>query len=360
MCALQLALQLSGVASDMLPPPPPPCTDKDFAAGQCMRLVTMTDKAKSDGAVCLDGSPGVFYWHPATDPKHENDWILSFKGDGWCYDAQDCLGRSKNGFGGSDFLSNVTTGWNGGILSGNDKDFGGFNKVILENCDGASLTGDMTEPLMVSNHAQPEEPAVPIFFRGRRIRDAIFATLLDPQGPYGMHKAENVLLTGCSSGGLAAYLHSDWAHALMVRSAPSLKRFKTLGVSGFFLQHDSVQGLPVYQTQMANVMQMQNTTGALNPACLAARSEDKAWECMFAQNSYAVTKVPTFVENSALDMWQMWCIYGAAPLSGFPNATSSMNGNCSESTIRCDKRFLFLSRFVLKTISFTKTGSGQT
>ena len=92
------------------PPPPPTCPDNDFAAGNCMRLVTMTEKAKTDGAVCLDGSPGVFYWHPATDPKHKNDWILSFKGDGWCFDAQDCLGRSRNSFGGSDFLSNSTRG----------------------------------------------------------------------------------------------------------------------------------------------------------------------------------------------------------------------------------------------------------
>lgn len=290
-----------------------------------MRLV----RVANPGAVCLDGSPGVFYWHPATDPKHANDWILSFKGDGWCFDEQDCLGRSKTGFGGSDFLANVTNGWNGGVLSGDDKDFGGFNKVILENCDGASLTGDLTDPLMVMDHARPGEPAVPIYFRGRQIRDAIFETLLDPQEPYGMGKAENVLLTGCSSGGLAAYLHSDWAHALMSERAPNLQRFKTLGVSGFFLQHDSVEGKPVYQTQMANVMKIQNSSGALNPDCLAARPADMAWECMFAQNSYAVTKVPTFVENSALDMWQMWCIYGAAPIAGFPNTNSSMNGNCS-------------------------------
>ena len=76
-------------------------------------------------------------------------------------------------------------------------------------------------------------------------------------------------------------------------------------------------------------MKIQNTSGALNPDCLAARPASKAWECMFAQNSYAVTKVPTFVENSALDMWQMWCIYGAAPISGFPSPNSSINGNCS-------------------------------
>ena len=176
---------------------------------------------------------------------------------------------------------------------------------------------------------QDGEKQTPIYFRGRRIRDAIFQTLLDPTGPYGMSGAENVLLTGCSSGGLASYLHSDWAHDLLKKTATGLKKFKTLGISGFFLQHDTVEGLPVYQTQMANVMKIQNTTGALNPVCLAARSAHKAWECMFAQNNYAVTKVPTFVENSALDMWQMWCIYGSAPIAGFPNPTSGMNGNCS-------------------------------
>lgn len=177
---------------------------------------------------------------------------------------------------------------------------------------GSSLTGDLTDPLMVTDHARPGEPAVPIYFRGRRIRDAIFETLLDPQGPYGMGKAENVLLTGCSSGGLAAYLHSDWAHALMSERAPNLRRFKTLGVSGFFLQHDSVEGKPVYQTQMANVMKIQNSSGALNPDCLAARPADMAWECMFAQNSYAVTKVRACVLAAHAahvpdDMCQMTC-----------------------------------------------------
>ena len=42
-----------------------------------------------------------------------------------------------------------------------------------------------------------------LWFRGRRILDAIMETLQQPQ--YGLAKATDVLLTGCSAGGLAAY-----------------------------------------------------------------------------------------------------------------------------------------------------------
>ena len=188
-------------------------------------------------AVLQDGSPGAFYWHPATNESHKNDWVLAYKGDGWCFDYADCLGRSKGGFGTSTQWANETHGWNGGILGGGDPVFGGMNKVIMENCDGASLTGDMDDPVMVPDG----EATTPLYFRGRRIRDAILDTLIED---HGLGKAENVLLTGCSSGGLAAYLHSDYVHEKIKAASPSLKKFKTLGVSGFFLQHDSVDKLP--------------------------------------------------------------------------------------------------------------------
>ena len=55
-----------------------------------MKLYKMHDFARSHGAVCLDGSPGAFYFRPATDPAHKNDWILHFKGAGWCYDKASC------------------------------------------------------------------------------------------------------------------------------------------------------------------------------------------------------------------------------------------------------------------------------
>ena len=289
-----------------------------------MRLVLMPSLAKSKGAVCLDGSPGGFYWRPATDPAHANDWLFHFKGAGWCYDEADCLSRSKMGFGSSKFWTNTTNGWSGGILSPADKDFGAFNKVILLYCDGASFTGDRAEPLSVQD---PDGGTSLLYFRGLRILHAAIETLQGPE--FGLTKAKTVLLTGCSSGGLATYLHQDALAARLRSIAPGIAKLRSAPVSGFFLQHNSVDGLPVYQKQMANIFKLSNSSGGVNQACIADRPEDRHWECMFAQNSYNYTKIATFVENSALDMWQTGCIFTAAPIAGFPNAESSINGNCS-------------------------------
>ena len=44
----------------------------------------LLDGTKTDpGAVCLDGSPGGFYFRPALTAEHKNDWLLHFKGAGW-------------------------------------------------------------------------------------------------------------------------------------------------------------------------------------------------------------------------------------------------------------------------------------
>jgi hypothetical protein len=60
-------------------------------------------------------------------------------------------------------------------------------------------------------------------------------------------KAETVLLTGCSAGGLATYLHTDYVHTLM----PSgVTKYGASAISGFFLLHPTVEKKPVYPTQV--------------------------------------------------------------------------------------------------------------
>eukprot|EP00041_Stephanoeca_diplocostata_P023702 m.587946 g.587946 ORF g.587946 m.587946 type:complete len:321 (+) comp22359_c1_seq8:213-1175(+) len=221
-----------------------------------MDLHLMHDFAASDGAVCLDGSPGAFYFRPATDPTHQNDWLFHFKGAGWCYDEQDCFGRSNMQFGSSTTWANTTGGWNGGILGPGDTVFGAFNKVVFLYCDGASFTGNRTDPVIVNGK--------PLYFRGLRIRNAILATLVRD---HGLGSARDVLLTGCSSGGLAAYMHSDNMRDTMQQLAPkTLRKFRTAPCSGFFLYHDNVVGVPVYQEQMKNIFELSNSSGAFDHA----------------------------------------------------------------------------------------------
>ena len=283
-----------------------------------MKLNMMTDKGNAPGgmgAVCLDGTDAGFYFSKATDDSKKNSWQLYFQGGGWCYDAEDCHQRSKTTLGSS--KSWAKTSSMGGIMSGDctvNPDYCNFNRVHMAYCDGNSFAGDATDPISVNG----EE----IYFRGRRIIDAVIQTLTEK---YDFGSATEVLLTGCSAGGLATYLHTDYVQTLM----PSgVTKYAASAISGFFLLHPTVAKLPVYPEQMENIFNISNATGGVNADCIAAQAPADKWKCNFAEFSYAYTKAPTFPLNSALDSWQTVCIYTAEPVPDFPKQTGTENGDC--------------------------------
>ena len=135
--------------------------------------------------------------------------------------------------------------------------------------------------------AQPESPALiryTLWFRGRRILDAVLETLRQPQ--YDLTKATDVLLTGCSAGGLATYLHTDYVGAHLRKIAPALRRFKAAPDAGFFLMQPNAEGLPVYPDQMREIFLLSNASGGVNAACIAAQTEGQEHLCNFAENNY--------------------------------------------------------------------------
>lgn len=87
----------------------------------------------------------------------------------------------------------------------------------LRYCDGGSFSGDS---------AYINDSSV-LYFRGQRIWDAIITDLLQK----GLAKAENVLLSGCSAGGLATFFHCD---SLKERLGGATT-VKCLSDAGFFL-----------------------------------------------------------------------------------------------------------------------------
>lgn len=99
--------------------------------GSVMNL-QMLNSTSSTGAVCLDGTPAGFYFAPASDPKNANDWQIYFQGGGWCYDEEDCWGRSKTNLGSS--KNWAPTSEMGGIMSddcASNPDFCNFNRVHM-------------------------------------------------------------------------------------------------------------------------------------------------------------------------------------------------------------------------------------
>jgi len=271
------------------------------------------------GAVCIDGSPAGYYFLPAADPKNKNDWQLYFEGGGWCYDEEDCLGRSAGNLGSSKKWPASKGG--GGIIDSNcanNPDFCNFNRVYMAYCDGNSFSGNRDEPVM--------HDGKPLYFRGRRIIDTVLAHLTEN---HGLGNAENVLLTGCSAGGLATYLHTDYVGDTLKAQVSSLKKYAAASISGFFLLHDTVENKPVYPTEMQYIFNLANSTHGVNDACIAAHQADgETWKCNFAEEAYAHTHSRTFPLNSALDSWQTACIYTSELAPNFPNQTGTENGVC--------------------------------
>mmetsp|Transcript_81905 Transcript_81905/g.155512 ORF Transcript_81905/g.155512 Transcript_81905/m.155512 type:complete len:461 (-) Transcript_81905:140-1522(-) len=299
--------------------------DDALKTGSPMNLHIMSDKGlKGMGAVCLDGSDAAFYFSPASNADNTNNWQIHFQGGGWCYDEIDCWGRSSQpGLGTSKGLQKFMN--EGGLMSDDctkNPEFCNFNRVHLVYCDGNSFSGDRNEPLVVTGLDGKQKP---LYFRGKRIIEATLQTLLT----LGLDKAENVLLSGCSAGGLATFLHTDHVYNWLLSAKVPMKKFRSAPMSGFFLLHNTVDNKPVYPEQMKSIFELANSTNGLNARCIAAQADEDKWKCNFAEMAYKYTQAPIFPLNSALDSWQTGCIYTAEFVRGFPRQHTKANGDCS-------------------------------
>jgi hypothetical protein len=166
-------------------------------------LVLLTEAAKT-GAVCLDGSPGGYYIRRGM-PQNKR-WVIFFEGGGWCTDEQSCAGRAKGHLGSS-------TTWNQTVLMPDwyegsqlyaSPPFNNATLVYAKYCDGGSWAGDATAPAITASGK--------IYYRGRRLLDALYSHLLNDAG---LASASEHLVAGCSAGGLTVYIHADYLASLM-------------------------------------------------------------------------------------------------------------------------------------------------
>lgn len=101
--------------------------------------------------------------------------------------------------------------------------FWNWTRVFLRYCDGSSQTSDVSSPVVID----PPTPISPIYYRGARVRAAQQEYLL---ASAGLGAAKEIVIAGCSAGGLSTYLHVDkWAAAV-----PNAK-VRGMADSGFFL-----------------------------------------------------------------------------------------------------------------------------
>lgn len=277
------------------------------------------------GALCLDGTPGAF--GVLKSPTNSSVWQIYQEGGGWCYDEMDCSERATGDLGSSaGYPTTFPADYAGGIMSPDcdvNPTFCDANKVYMKYCDGDSFSGARDDALEVA-----DGPVSPIYFRGHEILMGTLETLLSD---WGLEDAEEVLLTGCSAGGLATYLHTDMVGEWAEANLPQLTKYGAVPVSGFFLDHTNIMGDAVYPEEMAYTFNMANASRGVNQACIAdytASDPDNLWKCNFAHGAYAHTDRPLFALDASFDSWQSGNIF-AMGVSDF--------ADCSGDFGECDK-----------------------
>ena len=137
----------------------------------------------------------------------------------------------------------------------------------------------------------------------------------------GLDKATDAVISGCSAGGLATFLHTDqWCDAI---KAKSNGKCAGLPDSGFFLdyQDPNVKCAPDSASSTTDLLgntvpgdyhcglkwtyTIQNASEGVNQDCIKAHTADNSqWMCMFAEHSSEHIHSPLLAMQSQYDSWQ--------------------------------------------------------
>lgn len=271
----------------------------------------LDDAAQSKGAVCLDGTPGAYYFSPGSGDG-ATKWYIHMQGGGWCLSPTDCANRAKGDLGSSTGYPDVHTAKEMAGQSGAmncdaevNPQMHNWNHVWIKYCDGNSFSGD--------NETTTEVNGMTLHWRGSRILDAAIEDLLTK---HGMADATEVVPGGGSAGGLATFLHCDRWHDRLAAAAPSA-RVSCLADCGFFLDcgADCTQTTPKseqYHDGFLWAYEQQNSSSGVDRSCLAHYGPlGEGWKCNFAQYTAAYNDAPLFARQAIYDSWQTSNILGS-------------------------------------------------
>ncbi len=319
--SLGLGFANSSTPNSSAPSPPAPPPPAGYANYDSWKVVLLHD-AVARRAQCLDGSaPGYYVERGAA-----RGMLIHLQGGGWCTSIDDCTERATTPLGSSTSYENdrdaILAGWDGGAhgLFSNSSTvnpfFHNYTKVYVRYCDGGSFSGDTVT----------ESPNGTLYFRGKRILDAVLDALIDHEG---LMTTDLLIANGCSAGGLAIWQHVDYMSSfLRGRLGDS---FHILGVPecGLFMDLPTANGSAWFTPMLQRVAIMQNATapaGNLNAACLASYPAAEAWRCFLAQYTLPHVHTPCFAVNSVYDAWQT-----ANILQVNPNCDTDDPTKCSKS-----------------------------
>ena len=275
------------------------------------------------------GSPPLYYFSPGSGTGADK-WEIHMEGGAWCGDAQSCT--TWWGFRSSlvdpdveppDYQA-VTGYFNRSLETNPMRD---WNYVFIRYCDGWSFAGNREAPVVaqVTNASTKVVSNVTVWLRGRAILDAVIDDLLAVRG---MKAATNVVVGGCSAGGMAVYLNCDhWA--AKIGAANSRTDVVCLADAGWFPLIESPYNGQKFSTWFNGVWQQgyngHNASVSMHPQCLADHNSSTAWHCTLPQVAATYVKTPLFAFNAKYDAFQIPNMLQDC----FGNATDKFGGrNC--------------------------------
>lgn len=255
-------------------------------------------------AACLDGSPAGYYLGPAA--SRPSSFIVHLQGGGWCTSLDDCANRSGTHYGSSRAWTRQgscpdaanpacwgdnTDGQPDGLNSFDpavNPLFASSQHVVLPYCDGASFSGALGAPVAYN-------ATLSLHFRGHYNLRGAFAALA---ARHGLSASTEVLLKGCSAGGMAVLLHADYIGAL-VRAASPAARFAASPGAGLFLDTPAYAANASFSSYLLWVAAAQNVSGTVNAACAA--QEEQPLRCFLPTVSLNYVASPLFISNALTD-----------------------------------------------------------
>jgi len=231
-------------------------------------------------AKCLDGSPARYYLSRGNASRV----FIFFEGGGFCQSLSACQKRAASYYGSTlhdppkmaldrPYFSRSPAA--SPLLSS-------FTFAFVRYCDGGYFSGART-PTMYNGTL--------LHFRGSWILKAVITDLK-------LHEAADVVVGGCSAGGIHVLSHLDAIRAML----PTRVALSGFADSGFYMDVEDFTRLKRFVVSPAG----QNATSLLKPECTAAFPSEKE-KCLIAQRNAPFLKSPAFVWQSRYDLDQRSC-----------------------------------------------------
>ena len=280
----------------------------------------------STGARCIDGSNYKFYYIPGSN-SGKKKFMFLFSGLAYCGSdnldfLNSCLFR-KNAYTQSDDAklvngSKYTTNFSWAYFSSEKHSnslFWNWEKILIPSCDGTLFQGYIEDPLIFNGSE--------LWFRGYNNTLSVFQHTIKH---YGLSDAEEIIVTGTSSGGHAAMF---WAPFLKNYLNNSVE-VKGISDGGILMDVKNVNSnCYLIRKQMQVLGNMSNAYKLdLFKNCKYIKNgiKEDYWKCLLPQYFIEDIEIPFFIMNSQNDYQTLRTQSGLFCLNyGLRNCSSNAN-----------------------------------